>query len=157
MLFRSNYTYNGSALGPTTSTNTGSSGAVTYSYAGTNGTVYAASSSRPTNAGSYTAVATLAGDSNYNGATSSAYLFTISSATPVITWASPAAITYGTALSATQLNATSTVAGSFVYNPTNGAVLNAGTNTLYVTLNPTDTNNYTSASNSVSLVGRAHV
>jgi hypothetical protein len=37
--------------------------------------------------------------------------------TPAITWAAPSAITYGTALSATQLNATASVAGSFVYTP----------------------------------------
>jgi len=39
---------------------------------------------------------------------------TINQATPTISWATPAAITYGTALSTTQLNASSTVAGSFV-------------------------------------------
>lgn len=88
---------------------------------------------------------------NYQ-ATSGTVSVTVAKATPVITWATPAAVTYGTALSSTQLNATSTVAGSFVYNPTNGTVLNAGTNTLNVTLNPTDTTNYTTASSSVSLV-----
>ena len=37
----------------------------------------------------------------------------------MITWATPADIVYGTALSATQLNATTTptVAGTFVYTP----------------------------------------
>ena len=47
-------------------------------------------------------------------------------AAPVITWSAPAAIVYGTALSATQLNASSTVAGNFVYTPAAGAVLGAG-------------------------------
>ena len=41
-------------------------------------------------------------------------------ATPTITWAAPADITYGTALSATQLNATATVPGTFVYTPAAG-------------------------------------
>ena len=40
---------------------------------------------------------------------------TVNKATPAITWATPAAITYGTALSATQLDASSTVHGTFVY------------------------------------------
>ena len=44
-----------------------------------------------------------------------------------ITWATPADIIYGTALSATQLNATTTVSRArFVYTPAAGAVLNAG-------------------------------
>ena len=47
-------------------------------------------------------------------------------ATPAITWATPASITYGTALSATQLNATASVPGTFVYTPASGTVLNAG-------------------------------
>ena len=42
---------------------------------------------------------------------------TVIKATPVITWPTPANIIYGTALSATQLNATTTVPGTFVYNP----------------------------------------
>ena len=47
-------------------------------------------------------------------------------ATPTITWANPADIIYGTALSATQLNATTTVPGTFAYTPAAGAVLSAG-------------------------------
>ena len=42
-----------------------------------------------------------------------------------ITWATPSAITYGTALSGTQLNATANVPGSFVYDPPAGTILNA--------------------------------
>src|SRR5204862_5799711 len=38
-------------------------------------------------------------------------------ATPVITWTTPADIIYGTALGATQLNASASVAGTFVYTP----------------------------------------
>jgi hypothetical protein len=37
---------------------------------------------------------------------------TVLKATPVITWATPADITYGTALGATQLNATASVPGA---------------------------------------------
>ncbi|NBS50685.1 MAG: LamG domain-containing protein, partial [Verrucomicrobia bacterium] len=48
-------------------------------------------------------------------------------------------------LSSTQLNATSTVVGNWSYNPTNGSVLNVGTNTLVGTFTPNDTANYTNA------------
>ena len=51
---------------------------------------------------------------------------TVTKATPTITWATPADIVYGTALSATQLNATASVPGTFVYTPAAGTVLNAG-------------------------------
>ncbi len=45
-----------------------------------------------------------------------------------ITWATPANITYGTAVNASQLNAstTPTVTGTFTYNPVAGTVLNSG-------------------------------
>ena len=78
-------------------------------------------------------------------------LFTYAQATPTITWATPAAITYGTALTGTQLNATASVAGTFVYNPASGGPPAAGTPTLGVTFTPTDTTNYTLATGSVSL------
>jgi MBG domain (YGX type)/Chitobiase/beta-hexosaminidase C-terminal domain/FG-GAP-like repeat/Abnormal spindle-like microcephaly-assoc'd, ASPM-SPD-2-Hydin/NHL repeat len=81
---------------------------------------------------------------------------TITQATPTITWAAPAAITYGTALSATQLNATSAAAGTFAYTPAAGTVLKAGAQTLCVTFTPTDTTDYTTSTNCVSiLVNRA--
>jgi hypothetical protein len=72
-------------------------------------------------------------------------------ATPPITWHNPAAITYGAALSSTQLNATSTVAGTFAYTPAAGTILPAGTQTLSVTFTPTDTTDYTTASATVSI------
>ena len=55
---------------------------------------------------------------------------TVNMATPTITWAAPAVITYGTALSATQLDATASVPGTFAYTPALGTVLTAGTQTL---------------------------
>ena len=77
------------------------------------------------------------GDTNYWGSTDNATL-TIEQATPVISWATPTAITYGTALGSTQLNARasyngSPVAGTFAYSPPAGTVLGAGTHTLNVT------------------------
>lgn len=59
-----------------------------------------------------------------------------------LTWDTPAAITYGTALSGTQLNATASpsVPGTFVYTPPSGTVLDAGIHTLSVTFTPTSSN-----------------
>jgi len=70
---------------------------------------------------------------------------------PQINWATPAPIVYGTALSATQLNATSPVAGSFTYSPTAGAVLTVGPQTLTATFTPTDTTDYTTNTATVTL------
>ena len=75
-------------------------------------------------AGTDSLMASYAGDANFVASTSPAVPFVVAKATPVITWANPAAITYGTALSATQLNATASVPGTFVYSPAAGAVLN---------------------------------
>jgi hypothetical protein len=76
---------------------------------------------------------------------------TVNKATPAITWATPAAITYGTPLSATQLNASSTGAGTFAYTPAAGALLSAGTHTLTATFTPTNTTDYTTATATVTL------
>lgn len=70
---------------------------------------------------------------------------------PTITWATPAAITYGTALGAAQLNASTTVAGTFSYSPAAGTVPGAGTDTLTATFTPTDTTHYTTATATVQL------
>jgi N-acetylneuraminic acid mutarotase len=75
----------------------------------------------------------------------------VNQATPKITWATPAAITYGTALSATQLSATANTGGTFTYSPLAGAVLKAGKQTLRVTFAPTDTTDYTPANASVTV------
>ncbi|HEU5108154.1 MAG TPA: MBG domain-containing protein, partial [Micromonosporaceae bacterium] len=53
-----------------------------------------------------------------------------------VTWATPAPVTYGTALGAAQLNATADVAGSFSYTPGFNTVLAAGTRTLSVRFTP---------------------
>jgi len=89
--------------------------------------------------------------SDYNNQTASVTL-TVNQDVPTITWSNPAAITYGTALSATQLNATASVAGTFSYSPAAGAILPAGTQTLTVTFTPTNTTDYSTQSKSVSIV-----
>jgi hypothetical protein len=59
---------------------------------------------------------------------------------PVVKWNNPASITYGTLLSATQLNATANMSGSFVYDPPAGTKLDAGSDIeLKVTFTPNDT------------------
>jgi hypothetical protein len=81
----------------------------------------------------------------------------VNQATPTINWGTPAAVTVGTTLSSTQLNATasfggSTVPGTFVYSPAAGTVMNTvGTQTLSVTFTPADATDYTPATTTVSL------
>ncbi|MCX6546028.1 MAG: FG-GAP-like repeat-containing protein [Acidobacteria bacterium] len=77
--------------------------------------------------------------------------------TPVITWATPASIGLGTALSSTQLNATASfdgaaLPGTFAYTPDAGIVLAEGTHTLSTTFTPTDNVYYTTATKTVDLV-----
>ena len=105
------------------------------------------------NAGSHTLTATFTPTDavNYTTATATVTL-NVTQATPVITWATPAAITYGTALTATQLNATTPVAGTFAYSSPLGTVLNAGSHTLTATFTPTDAVNYAAATATVTLV-----
>jgi hypothetical protein len=70
--------------------------------------------------------------------------------TPTITWATPANITYGTPLSAAQLNATASVPGTFTYTPPAGTVLGVGAGqSLSVAFTPTDVTNYTTATATV--------
>jgi hexosaminidase len=68
-----------------------------------------------------------------------------------VTWTTPSAITYGTALSSNQLNATATVPGTFNYNYAPGTVLGAGSYALSVLFTPTDMTRYTNATVAVPL------
>ena len=139
------------SLSNTTQTYTGNSESVTATAAnGSISVTYNGSSTLPTAAGSYAVVATVS-DTNYSGTQSG--VFTISQVTPRITWNTPADITSGTALSATQLNASAgDVAGTFVYSPTASTVLAIGTQTLSATFTPTDTTNYNQATAMVHLL-----
>ncbi len=103
--------------------------------------------------------------SQYNSATGSVTLAVTAAAkvTPVVNWATPAAISVDTFLTATQLNATATapggssaLAGTFTYSPGLGAeVTTTGTQTLSVTFTPTDTTDYTTATGTVQLTVNA--
>jgi hypothetical protein len=77
----------------------------------------------------------------------------------VITWPAPSAISYGTALSDAQLNATASVAGTFVYTPSAGHVLAPGSYTLTASFTPSDTEQSAAAHATVVLEveGLAHV
>jgi hypothetical protein len=133
-------TYTGSALAATATT-TPSGLTVNFTYNG--------SSTAPTTVGSYTVVGTIS-DSNYQGTNTGTLV--IGKTSPAVTWATPAAITYGIALSSTQLNATASVPGTFAYTPVAGTGLSPGSQTLSVTFTPTDTADYSTATASVTLV-----
>ena len=85
-------------------------------------------------------------------------VLTVAQAVPVLTWATPANVAYGTPLSATQLNAVAVglnataLPGTFTYNPAAGTVLAPGTQTLGVTFVPTDAVDYTNATGTVKLI-----
>jgi hypothetical protein len=102
--------------------------------------------------GSHSITASYSGDGNDSSSTSPVLTQTVNQAAPTITWTTPAAITYGTGLSATQLNATASVPGTFAYAPTAGTALAAGTQTLGVTFTPTDTTDYATVTGTVLLV-----
>ena len=87
---------------------------------------------------------------DYNSATASVALAVNKSAT-TIAWPTPAPINFGTPLGAAQLDATASVPGTFVYSPAAGTVLSSASQTLSVTFTPTDTEDYNSATASVTL------
>jgi hypothetical protein len=90
-------------------------------------------------------------DSNYETRTASV-LINVAKATPIVSWPQPAGIVYGTAISATQMNSTSNVTGSFVYAPVAGTILDAGNQTLETTFTPADLANFEAVTSSVTLV-----
>jgi hypothetical protein len=86
-------------------------------------------------------------DSNYSTVIDSVYI-NVLKAISIITWNNPSDIIYGTALGATQLNATAITTGVFTYNPASGTVLNAGTNQLLTVDFVPSSNNYTTVTDS---------
>jgi hypothetical protein len=96
--------------------------------------------------------ATQAGNANYAAATPVTRSFTVTKATPTITWSAPAPITYGGALGNGQLSASASVPGTFVYVPPAGTVLPVGNGqTLSVTFTPADAADYTTAAASTTI------
>jgi large repetitive protein len=103
------FTYTGAPQGPSSSTKSGSTGEVAYSYSGTGSTSYGPSTTPPTNAGSYQVIAILPADANFNGATSDHLAFTINKAVLTIT-ADDQNVEFGTS--------ESTVTGAGTYTAT---------------------------------------
>lgn len=133
----------GTALG-SSQLNASSTIAGTFSYSPAAGTILGA--------GTQTLTATFTPtDTTDYSTTSTTVTLTVNQATPTVTWATPAAITYGMPLGSAQLNASSAVAGTFSYSPAAGTVLTAGTQTLTATFTPTDTTDYTAATATVTL------
>jgi cyclophilin family peptidyl-prolyl cis-trans isomerase len=76
----------------------------------------------------------------------------VAKAAPTITWATPASIVYGTALSAKQLDATASVPGTFTYSPPLGTILQVGNDqTLSVTFTPTNSAAYTTSRDATTI------
>ena len=116
----------------------------TFSYSPAAGTVLSA--------GSHTlSVSFTPSDATDYTSASTTVSISVTQATPSVTWATPASIVYGTALSATQLDASASVPGTFNYSPAAGTVLSAGSHTLSVSFTPSDATDYTSASTTVSI------
>ncbi len=115
------YPYDGAAHGPTSASVTGSTGAVTYSYAGTGSTSYGPSATRPTAAGSYTVTATVAADGAYLSASSSPTAFSIGLASSTVTVAGGSYIYDGSAQGPNSASVTgSTGAVTYSYAGTGG-------------------------------------
>jgi len=101
-------------------------------------------------AGNHTIVAIYSGDGNFSGSSGN-HTQTVNKASSVLSWATPAAITYGTALSGTQLDVSANVPGNFTYHPALGTVLSPGTQLLTATFVPTDAADYNSGNDSINL------
>ena len=112
------YTYNGSAQGPSTATNSGTGNSYTFSYSGINGTNYATSATPPTNAGTYKVKVKVAANGNYAETTDNGNTFYIVAKALTIT-AVDAVKNYGTAYT---LGTTAFTASGLVGSETIGGV-----------------------------------
>ena len=108
-------------------------------------------------AGKYAVRAVYSGDATHATATSPAVSFAVLQTSPNLAWPTPAGIIAGTALSSAQLDASATgvdgmpLSGTYTYTPALGTIEAAGTQVLKVIFTPTDLNDYTTTSNSVSI------
>lgn len=105
----------------------------------------------PLKTGSHSIAVQYGGDAYYAALPAQTLAVTVIQATPTLSWATPAAITFGTTLSAAQLDATSAIPGTFAYSPATGILLTAGPQTLAVTFTPADKTDYTVATATVVL------
>jgi hypothetical protein len=130
------------------------SAGLTVSFASTTTAVCTVSGNTVTivSGGTCSITASQSGNANYSAAAPVSRSFNVNRATPVVTWAQPAAIVFGSALGSAQLNATASVPGTFVYTPPAGTVLPVGTGqTLSVTFTPAAAGNYNAVSTSTTI------
>jgi hypothetical protein len=157
-----NYTYTANTpQGPNVATNSGTGNNYTFSYVGTGSTTYAASSTRPTNAGTYSVTVTVnaSSDGNYTSTSSSA-AFTIAKAVPIVT---PTIGTYNYSLAtptaqgpntSTNTGTGSTYTYSYIgtgftsYGPSATKPTDGGTYNVVSTVAASSDGNYTAASSS---------
>jgi len=140
-------------VAPYSITATASSGlAVSFTSNSTAICAVAASTVTILHAGTCSITANQSGNAGFLAAPAVAQSFTVSMARPTMTWPTPAAITFGGALSSVQLNATANVPGSFVYSPPAGTVLPVGSGqTLSVAFTPSNTTDYNIANASTTI------
>jgi uncharacterized repeat protein (TIGR03803 family) len=94
----------------------------------------------------------LYGTTPSGGASGAGVVYRFAKPTPTLTWLAPDPILLGTALDATQLDATASVPGHFAYTPDAGTVLGVGAGqTLSVHFTPADEVHYGSASARVTI------
>lgn len=145
-------TYPGSDFSVNATTTNTDSSSLTYSAVSGPCTFVSSSTFSSTGSGDCVVQAAGAATANFNIASNTQIVTISGKTTPTITWSNPADITYPTALSAAQLNATASVPGTFTYTPAAGAILDAGSSqTLHVDFTPDDTTNYNNASKDVSI------
>ena len=109
--------------------------------------------------GSHTITASYAGNTAYApGASTGSVPLTVTQAQPVVTWVpAPTTITYGTAITAGQLDAVAaskyaaSIPGAYQYSVTAGQVPGAGSHTLQVTFTPTDKVDFATATGTAVL------
>jgi len=89
-----------------------------------------------------------------HSAAEASIMLTVSRAVPSIAWSEPEPIVHGTPLTAAQLNAATSVPGSFTYTPAMGKVLSSGEHELAAIFTPADTLNYTAERAAVPLTVR---
>lgn len=103
-------------------------------------------------AGTYPITVSGGAAANYDLIPGPEAILTVVKRSPTLTWATPASITVGTALSVTQLNATTAEPGSITYTPATGTSLPAGSHTLVAAFTPATPDQADPATASVVLV-----
>jgi Flp pilus assembly CpaE family ATPase len=103
-------------------------------------------------AGTHTPIVTFTPkDSSSYGPAQAAVSLIVNKVDPAVAWKRPAPISDETPLTVSQLNATASVPGTFVYTPAAGQTLPLGTHSLAVTFTPMDPENFSTVQSTVSI------